>query len=83
MRPPHTKTWARRGQTPIVTVRGRGSGRVNIAGLTCYRHGHRSRLFFRLLVYHGRKNEKKGFGWTDYRDLLTAAHQQLGPLIVI
>ena len=31
-----------------------------------------------------RKNEKKGFGRTDYRDLLTAAHQRLGaPLIVI
>jgi hypothetical protein len=29
-------------------------------------------------------NEKKGFGWADYRDLLTAAHRQLGsPLIVI
>ena len=77
MRPLHAKTWGRRGQTPIVTVRGRGSGRVHIAGLTCYRPGHRSRLFFRLLVYHGRKNERKRFGWTDYRDLLTAAHQQL------
>lgn len=60
MRPPHAKTWGRRGQTPVVTVRGRGSGRVNIAGLTCYRLGHHSRLFYRLLVYHGRKNEKKG-----------------------
>jgi DDE superfamily endonuclease len=84
LRPPHAKTWGRRGQTPIVTVRGRGSGRVNIVGLTCYRPGHRSRLFYRLLVYHGRMNEKKGFGWADYRDLLTAAHRQLGsPLIVI
>jgi transposase len=27
---------------------------------------------------------KKGFGWTDYRDLLSAAHQQLGaPVIVV
>lgn len=84
LRPPHAKTWGRRGRTPIVTVCGCGSGRVNIAGLTCYRPGHRSRLFYRLLVYHGRKNEKKGFGWQDYPDLLVAAHRQLGaPLIVI
>ena len=59
----------------MVTVRGRGSGRVNIAGLTGYRPAHRSRLFYRLLAYHGRKNEKKGFGWTDCRDLLAAANQ--------
>ncbi|WP_063649556.1 hypothetical protein [Streptomyces sviceus] len=28
--------------------------------------------------------EKKGFGWTDYRDLLAAAQRQLGaPLVVV
>lgn len=75
LRPPHAKTWGPRDQTPIVTVRGRGSGRVNIAGMTCYRPGHRSRTFCWLLVYHGRKNKPKGFGWKDYRDLLAAAHQ--------
>lgn len=84
LRPPRAKTWGRRGQTPVVTVRGRGSGRVNIAGMTCYRPGDRSRLIYRLLAYHGRRNEKKGLGWRDYRDLLESAHQQLGaPLIVI
>ena len=84
MWPPRAKTWGRRGRTPIVTVRGRGSGRVSIGGLTCYRPGHRSRLIFRLHVYRGRRNETKGFGRTDYRDLLAAAHQQFGdPLVVV
>jgi hypothetical protein len=63
IRPPKAKTWGRRGRTPVVTVRGRGSGRVSIAGLTCYRPGHRSRLIYRLHVYRGRRGEKKGFGW--------------------
>lgn len=38
----------RRGRTPIIAVRGAGSGRVSIAGPTCYRLGHRSRLIYRL-----------------------------------
>lgn len=36
LRPLKAKTWGRRGRTPVVTVRGRGSGRVSIAELTCY-----------------------------------------------
>ena len=42
LKPPHAMAWGRRGQTPVVTVHGRGSGRVDIAGLTCYRLGRRS-----------------------------------------
>ena len=33
LRPPKARTWARRGHTPVVTVTGKGSGRVSIAGL--------------------------------------------------
>ncbi|GAA3261718.1 hypothetical protein GCM10010532_113710 [Dactylosporangium siamense] len=35
LRPPKARTWARRRQTPVVTVTGKGSGRVSIAGLLC------------------------------------------------
>ena len=33
--PPKTRTWARRGHTPVVRVSGRCSGRISVAGLAC------------------------------------------------
>jgi hypothetical protein len=66
-----------------VRVRGSGTGRVNIAGLVCYRPGDRSRLIYRTRLYRGRRDEPKALTWTDYRDLLVAAHQQLGAPIVL
>jgi hypothetical protein len=48
-----------------------------VAGLACYRPGDRSRLIYRLHRYRGRKGETKAFTWTEYRDLLIAAHRQL------
>jgi hypothetical protein len=77
MRPPRSRTWGRRGITPVIRVRAGGSGSVSVAGLACYRPGHRTRLIYRLHHYRGRKGEKKAFTWTEYRDLLTAAHHQL------
>ena len=35
LRPPKARTWGRRGRTPVVTVSGKGSGRVSVAGLVC------------------------------------------------
>src|SRR5213078_1412353 len=75
LRPPRARTWARRGHTPVVTVSGRGSGRVSVAGLTCYRAGARSRLFYRLRVHRGRKGERRSLSEADYAALVTAAHQ--------
>jgi DDE superfamily endonuclease len=69
--------------TPIVRVPAGGRGRVNIAGLTCYRPGHRAKLIYRIRMYRGRPREDKSFPWSDYRDLLAAAHQQLGAPIVL
>lgn len=80
--PPRGRTWAPRGARPVVRVRGRGTGRVNVAGVVCFRPGHRSRFIYRLHVYHGRKSEPKSFGWQDYRDLIVATHQQLGTPLV-
>nr|WP_281284027.1 transposase [Nonomuraea deserti] len=83
LRPPKARTWSRRGHTPIVTVSGKGSGRVNLAGLICVKPGQRTRLLFRIRIYRRRKHERKGFGENDYARLLDAAHQQLGGPIVL
>jgi transposase len=83
MTPPRARSWGRVGCTPVVRVRGRGSGRVSMAGLTCYKPGQRSRLFYAVREYRGRKGEPKGIGWQDLRDLLVRAHIQLGGPIVL
>ena len=56
-----------------------------MAGLACYRTGHRTRLIYRMHHYRGRKGERKSLAWTEYRDLLAAAHQQLpgGNIVLI
>lgn len=70
--------------TPVVRVRGKGSGRVHIAAMVCYKPGQRSRLIYRLHVDRGRRGERRSFDWTDYRDLIIAAHQQLaGPIVLV
>ncbi|MET8768866.1 hypothetical protein [Streptomyces sp. NPDC004658] len=83
MTPPRSKTWGRVGRTPVVRVRGRGSGRMSMAGMVCYRPGARSRLIYAIREYHGRKDEPKGFGWRDLRNLLVRARIQLGGPIVL
>ncbi|GAA1351663.1 transposase [Streptomyces beijiangensis] len=83
MTPPRARTWGRQGITPVVRVRGRGSGRVSMAGMTCYKPGEQSRLIYAIREYRGRKDEPKGFGWKDYRDLIIRAHIQLGGPIVL
>lgn len=82
MTPPHAKTWSRRGRTPVVKVRGRSRRRISIAALTCYKPGQRSRLIYRPRK-DDRRDGRKSFSWRDYRDLLIAAHQQLGGPIVL
>lgn len=83
MTPPTARTWGRRGHTPIVRVRGRSRRRLSIAALTCYKPGHRPRLIYRPRR-DDRPDGRKSFAWTDYRDLLKAAHKQLGgPLVVV
>ena len=62
LRPPRSATWGRRGITPVIRVRGSGTGHVSVAGLACYRPGDRSWLIYRLHCYRGRKGETKGFG---------------------
>lgn len=83
MIPPRARAWGRIGQTPVVRVRGRGSGRVSMAGMACYKPGERSRLIYRTREYRARKDEPKGFGWRDFRDLVVRARIQLGGPIVL
>jgi DDE superfamily endonuclease len=84
LRPPKARTWAPRGRTPVVTVSGKGSGRVSVAGLVCLRPGARSRLFYRARVHRGRKGERRSMSEADYAGLIAAAHQELqAPVILI
>ncbi|MFI5688130.1 IS630 family transposase [Streptomyces sp. NPDC051636] len=84
MTPPTARTWARRGRTPVIRVRGRSQRRFLIAALACFKQGERSRLIHRPKRHLGHKRGgRRSFTWTDYRDLLIAAHQQLGAPIVL
>lgn len=83
MTPPITRTWSRRGHTPVVRVRGRSRRRLSVAALACYKTGASSRLIYRRRRDDGRRDGRKSFAWTDYRDLLITAHQQLGGPIVL
>ena len=77
LRPPKARTWARRGCTPVAVVSGKGSGRVSVAGMTCYKPGERSRFFYRIRLHTGRKGERRSLSEADYAELITAAHTQL------
>ncbi|WRZ00401.1 hypothetical protein OG889_40415 [Streptomyces sp. NBC_00481] len=50
-RPPRGRTWGRRGHTPQVTVSGRRSGRLSVAGMIAMRPGSRTRLCHRLRTH--------------------------------
>jgi hypothetical protein len=85
LKPPRGRTWGRRGHTPVVKVTNAGTKRVNLAGLIAFRPqaDPRMSLIHRTRVYHGRKNEPKGFDEHDYIRLFDAVHQQLHAPIVL
>lgn len=84
LKPARARTWAPRGRTPIITVSGRRGRKLSIAGLACYRAGHRPRLLYRILTHTGRKGEPKSFTEDHFAALLDAAHQQLAaPILLI
>ncbi|WP_093694740.1 hypothetical protein [Streptomyces sp. 2231.1] len=76
MTPPTSRTWSRRGTTPVIRVRGRSQRRFSIAALCCYKPGARSRPA--QTAHRPQKRRPKSFAWSEYRDLPIAAHQQLG-----
>ncbi|WP_420082048.1 IS630 family transposase (plasmid) [Streptomyces sp. JL4002] len=84
MTPPRARTWGRRGQTPVIRVRGRSRRRTSVAALCCYKPGEKSRLIHRPRTHLLLKGARKSFSWKDYRDLLVRAHIQLGgPIVVV
>ena len=84
MRPPKARTWARRGQTPVAVVSGKGSGRMSAAGLVCLKPGSRSRFFYRIRIHRGRKGERRSMPEADYEGLVTAAHNRpKAPVILV
>ncbi|MFC4612258.1 transposase [Streptomyces maoxianensis] len=83
MKPHRSRTWAPRGQTPVVPVRGASRGRISLAALACYKPGQTSRQFYRPRVQSHLKGAHQGFTWKDYRDLVVRAHLQLGGPIVL
>ncbi|MET9893464.1 transposase [Streptomyces sp. NPDC006465] len=71
--------------TPVIRVRGRSQCRFSIVALACYKQGDCSRLIYRPKrpVDH-KRGGRRSFTWTDYRDLLSAAHQQPGaPMVLV
>lgn len=62
---------------------GRSQRRFSVAALCCCQPGERSRLIYRPKRHTDHKSgSRKSFAWTEYRDLLIAAHQQLdGPIV--
>jgi hypothetical protein len=55
-------------------------GRFNIAGVVCYRAGHRPRFLCKLHIWHGLRGE--AFTWRQYRDLIVMTHLQLSTPVV-
>jgi hypothetical protein len=66
-----------RHQVAVLRRQVDGSGRVSVAGLVRLKPGHRGRLFYRVLIYRGRKGERRSFSEDNYAALVTAAHHQL------
>ncbi|QCX82526.1 hypothetical protein C9F11_46760 (plasmid) [Streptomyces sp. YIM 121038] len=84
MTPSIARTWARRGHTPVVQVRGRSWRRYSIAAMCCYKPGETSRLIFRPRRNPSpNRSGRRSFDWCDYRDLAVRAHIQLGAPIVL
>lgn len=55
-----------------------------MAGMTCHKPGERSWMFYAVREYNGRKDQPKGFGWRDFRDLLIRARiQRGGPIVLV
>ncbi|MFD7438834.1 transposase [Streptomyces sp. NPDC059861] len=82
-KPPRGRTWGRRGHTPVVTVSGRRSGRLSVAGLIAMRPGSRTRLCHRLRTHRAVKGARRSMGERDFIALVDGVHQLLKAPIVL
>ncbi|MCX2925422.1 transposase [Streptomyces sp. NEAU-W12] len=82
-RPPKGRTWGRRGHTPVVTVSGRRSGRLSVAGLIAMRPGSRTRLCHRLRTHPAGKGARRSMGERDFIALIDGTHHLVQAPIVL
>ncbi|WP_457784956.1 IS630 family transposase [Streptomyces mirabilis] len=82
-RPPKGRTWGRRGVTPQVTVSGRRSGRLSVAGLIAMRPGSRTRLCHRLRTHPAGKGKRRSIGERDFIALVDGVHHLVKAPIVL
>ncbi|WP_457663793.1 IS630 family transposase [Streptomyces europaeiscabiei] len=82
-RPPKGRTWGRRGRTPVVTVSGRRSGRLSVAGLIAMRPGSRTRLCHRLRTHPAGKGARRSMGERDFIALIDGTHHLVKAPIVL
>ncbi|WP_434091478.1 IS630 family transposase [Streptomyces bluensis] len=82
-RPPKGRTWGRRGRTPVVTVSGRRSGRLSVAGLIAMRPGSRTRLCHRLRTHRAGEDRRRSMGERDFIALIDGVHQLVKAPIVL
>ncbi|MFJ3311190.1 IS630 family transposase [Streptomyces sp. NPDC086549] len=71
------------GRTPVVTVSGRRSGRLSVAGLIAMRPGFRTRLCHRLRTHSAGKGKRRSMGERDFIALIDGVHQLLKAPIVL
>ncbi|MGW5680032.1 IS630 family transposase [Streptomyces sp. NPDC003860] len=82
-RPPRGRTWGRRGRTPVVTVSGRRSGRLSVAGLIAMRPGSRTRLCHRLRTHPAGRGKRRSMGERDFIALIDGVHHLVKAPIVL
>ncbi|MEU1459036.1 transposase [Streptomyces avermitilis] len=82
-RPPKGRTWGRGGVAPQVTVSGRRSGRLSVAGLIAVRPGSRTRLCHRLRTHPAGKGKRRSMGERDFIALIDGIHQLVKAPIVL
>ncbi|WP_406514291.1 transposase [Streptomyces sp. NBC_00161] len=69
--------------TPVVSVSGRRSGRLPVAGLIAMRPGSRTRLCHRLRSHPAGKGTRRSMGEGDFIALLDGVHQLVRASIVL
>ncbi|MFD6325195.1 IS630 family transposase [Streptomyces sp. NPDC058442] len=81
--PPGGTPRGRRGRTPVVTVSGRRSGRLSVAGLIAMRPGSRTRLCHRLRTHPTGRGRRRSMSERDFVALIDGTHQLVRAPIVL
>ncbi|OEJ22820.1 DDE endonuclease [Streptomyces agglomeratus] len=66
-----------------MTISGRRSGRLSVAGLIAMRPGSRTRLCHRLIAHPAGKGKRRSMGERDFIALIDGAHQLVRAPIVL